>query len=316
MNRDFFVHSSAICESDQIGQNTRIWAFSHVLPRARIGLDCNICDHVFIEDDVVLGDRVTVKSGVQLWNGLRVENDVFIGPNATFVNDNFPRSKVYPEKIFETFVREGASIGANATILANLEIGMKAMVGAGGVVTKSVPPYAIVVGNPARIVGYADTDDSTQAPPRELMPESYNLKDLPVEGAKIYRMKRVTDIRGSLSVGSFEAEVPFRPSRYFMVFDVPGPEVRGQHAHLVCEQFLVCIRGNVQLMLDDGKKRCRLSLNAPEMGVYIPPRIWAVQYKYSHDAVLLVFASHAYDPLDYIRDYSKFLELVSSQSEG
>ncbi len=96
----FMVHPQGLCETTHVGEGTRIWAFSHVLPGASLGRDCNICDHVFIENDVVLGDRVTVKCGVQLWDGLRIEDDVFIGPNATFTNDRFPRSKQYPERFF------------------------------------------------------------------------------------------------------------------------------------------------------------------------------------------------------------------------
>lgn len=157
----FFQHSHALVESQQIGDGTRIWAFAHVLPRAVIGSDCNICDHVFIENDVVIGDRVTIKCGVQIWDGLRIEDDVFIGPNATFTNDLFPRSKVYPEQFTQTLLQSGCSIGANATILAGVTIGEKAMVGAGAVVTKDVPPAAIVVGNPARIKGYV-TDRTVQ----------------------------------------------------------------------------------------------------------------------------------------------------------
>jgi len=151
---DYFVHQNALCESKNIGTATRIWAFTHVLPGARVGQDCNICDHVFIENDVTVGDRVTVKCGVQLWDGLVVGDDVFIGPNVTFTNDLFPRSKQYPENFLRTTVHARASIGANATILPGLTIGENAMVGAGSVVTHSVPPNAIVIGNPAKIVGY------------------------------------------------------------------------------------------------------------------------------------------------------------------
>ena len=153
---DYFVHTSGICDSKNIGKNSRIWAFAHVLPGAVLGSECNICDHVFIENDVVLGDRVTVKCGVQLWDGITLEDDVFVGPNATFTNDPFPRSKQYPEKFPRTVIGRGASIGANATILPGLTIGQHAMIGAGSVVTRSVPANAIVVGNPARIIGYAD----------------------------------------------------------------------------------------------------------------------------------------------------------------
>src|SRR6187431_1820384 len=141
---DYFVHPQALCESASIGAHTRVWAFAHVLPGARIGADCNICDHVFIENDVVLGDRVTVKCGVQLWDGLRAGDDVFIGPNATFTNDQFPRSKQRPSEFLRTVVSRKASIGANATILPGVTIGQNAMVGAGAVVTRDVPANAIV----------------------------------------------------------------------------------------------------------------------------------------------------------------------------
>src|SRR6266550_1696700 len=153
---NYFVHPQGICESSAIGARTKIWAFAHVLSGAVIGEDCNICDHVFVENDVVLGSRVTVKCGVQLWDGLRIEDDVFIGPNATFANDPFPRSRQRPAAFERTLVERGASIGANATILPGLTIGQGAMVGAGAVVTRSVPAFAIVAGNPARIIGYAD----------------------------------------------------------------------------------------------------------------------------------------------------------------
>ena len=127
------IHPNALCESEDIGAGTRIWAFVHILPGARIGDDCNICDGVFVEGDVVVGDRTTVKCGVQLWNGVRLGDDVFVGPNATFTNDLLPRSRAYPEKFAQTLVEDGASIGANATILAGLTIGRGAMVGAGAV---------------------------------------------------------------------------------------------------------------------------------------------------------------------------------------
>lgn len=148
---DYFVHSHALNESKTIGKNTRIWAFSHVLPKAVIGSDCNICDHVFIENDVIIGDRVTIKCGVQLWDGLRIEDDVFIGPNVTFTNDLYPRSKK-TFKLLRTIVKKGATIGANATILPGITIGTGSMIGAGAVVTKDVPDHVLVLGNPAKFV--------------------------------------------------------------------------------------------------------------------------------------------------------------------
>lgn len=148
---NYYFHPQSLVESIHIGEATRIWAFTHILPGARLGRDCNICDHVFIENDVVVGDRVTVKCGVQLWDGVRLEDDVFVGPNATFTNDAFPRSKQAFELVL-TVVKQGASIGANATILPGITIGEGAMVGAGAVVTKDVPPRALVVGNPAKVI--------------------------------------------------------------------------------------------------------------------------------------------------------------------
>jgi UDP-2-acetamido-3-amino-2,3-dideoxy-glucuronate N-acetyltransferase len=148
-----FIHPLADVQSEDIGDNTRIWQFVVLLAGARVGNDCNICAHVFVENDVIVGDRVTVKSGVQLWDGIRIEDDVFIGPNVTFTNDKFPRSKKYPEQFPITKVCKGASIGGGAVILPGLTIGENAMVGAGAVVTRSVPTNAIVVGNPAKVIG-------------------------------------------------------------------------------------------------------------------------------------------------------------------
>ena len=149
------VHAHALVdEGATIGAGTRIWAFAHILSGANIGEDCNICDHTFIENKVILGDRVTVKCGVYLWDGVVVEDGVFIGPNATFTNDVRPRSRKHPESYPETRLKKGCSIGANATILPGLKIGMASMVGAGSVVTRDVPDYSIVYGNPARIMGW------------------------------------------------------------------------------------------------------------------------------------------------------------------
>src|SRR2546428_9989517 len=132
------IHSLADVQSNNIGDGTRIWQFCVVLPGAIIGSNCNICAHVLIENQVVIGDNVTIKSGVQLWDGLRIEDDVFIGPNVTFTNDMFPRSKVYPNQFLQTTIKSGASVGANATILPGLNVGAGAMIGAGAVVTRSV----------------------------------------------------------------------------------------------------------------------------------------------------------------------------------
>ncbi|WP_312454364.1 acyltransferase [Pseudescherichia sp.] len=146
------LHKLSDVQSSHIGENTNVWQFSVILPGAVIGDNCNICAHTLIENDVVIGNRVTVKSGVYIWDGVTLEDDVFIGPCVAFTNDKKPRSKVYPEQFSRIVVKKGASIGANATILPGIVIGEGAMVGAGAVVTKDVPANATVVGNPARIL--------------------------------------------------------------------------------------------------------------------------------------------------------------------
>ena len=151
------VHPLSDVQSNAIGPGTRIWQFVVVLGGATIGADCNVCAHVFIENDVIVGDRVTIKSGVQLWDGIRIQDDVFIGPNVSFTNDRFPRSKRFTEQAPQTTIEAGASIGAGAVILPGLTVGRMAMVGAGSVVTRSVPPGAVAVGSPARVVRYVDT---------------------------------------------------------------------------------------------------------------------------------------------------------------
>src|SRR5215467_1994788 len=214
MAASFFVHERGLCETQQVGDGTQIWAFAHVLAGARLGADCNICDHVFIENDVIIGDRVTVKCGVQLWDGIRLGSDVFVGPNATFSNDRFPRSKVYPEKLEVTVVERGASIGANATILPGIHIGQNAMIGAGAVVTRNVPPNAIVAGNPARIIGYTSHDglegsfvinlDAQQSSPA--VPA-----DLDVGGARIWPLPNFKDMRGDIVPVELTSDPPFVP---------------------------------------------------------------------------------------------------------
>lgn len=163
-----FIHALSDVQSTEVGEGSRIWQFCVVLPGARIGRDCNVNAQCLIENDVVVGDRVTVKPGVQLWDGLRVEDDVFIGPNVTFTNDKYPRSRRPPAEFSQTRLRRGVSIGANATILCGVEIGAGAMIGAGSVVTRDVPAGELWVGNPARSRGPAPrADEVTARTPQE-----------------------------------------------------------------------------------------------------------------------------------------------------
>ena len=154
---DFFVHERGLCESDQVGEGTRIWAFAHVMKGARIGSRCSVGDHAFVETGAVIGNRVTIKNAVLIWDGVRLEDDVFVGPNAVFTNVERPRVgfKKKREEFGETIVRRGATIGANATIVCGVTIGEYAFVGAGAVVTRDVPAHALVAGNPARALGWS-----------------------------------------------------------------------------------------------------------------------------------------------------------------
>lgn len=157
MRDGVFVHEQGLCESESVGAGTRVWAFAHVMPGARVGRDCNICDGAFIEDGAVVGDRVTIKNQVLLWNRVEIGDDCFIGPGAVFTNDRNPRSGVREgrDHWLPTKVGQGATIGANSTIVCGIEIGARAFIGAGSVVSGDLPAHAFAVGNPARQVGWA-----------------------------------------------------------------------------------------------------------------------------------------------------------------
>lgn len=311
--KKYFVHNMAICESNTIGDDTRIWAFTHVLPGARIGIECNICDHVFIENDVIVGDRVTIKNGVQLWDGIRIGDEVFIGPNVTFSNDKFPRSKKHLDKFPETILENGVSIGANATILPGIRIGSSAMIGAGAVVTRDVPPNTIVVGNPARISGYVHVAVKHCAITNTIPSGVLSQQTLGVGDCRLLPLPIFRDMRGDLVPVEFDGGLPFLPRRQFFVFGVQGHEVRGEHAHKSCEQVLVAIRGSVSVIVDDSKNAAEVRLDTPNVGLYIPPMIWAVQYAFDSDTVLVVYASEKYDSDDYIRSYDVYKQMLLSE---
>lgn len=231
----------------------------------------------------------------------QIEPGVTLGQRVVFAGDGI-------------VVRTNARIDAAAVIGEHVTIGQGAWVRAGAVVLRSVPPNAIVEGNPAQVVGYVNrTTNDRRSDPRLIDVQSLGELARParvpleVGGGALYLMRSVIDTRGSLTVGEVPTEVPFTPARYFAVYGVPSIELRGEHAHKRCQQFLICLHGSCRVLLDDGDRRCEVTLDRPDMGVFMPEMIWGTQYRYSPDAVLLVFASRPYEAEDYLRSYDEFL---------
>jgi UDP-2-acetamido-3-amino-2,3-dideoxy-glucuronate N-acetyltransferase len=271
-------HPQAIVESAHIGENSSIGAFAHILPGARIGRNCRIEDQVFVDSNVV------------------VEDNVSVGPNAVLAGG--------PSR---TVVRKGASIGPNVTVQPGITIGQGAIIGAGAVIASDVPANTVLAGNPARITGYVGTSDVA---PLATPPPDVGSHPTSVAGVRVYRLPLIEDLRGKLSFGEVGQHVPFEMRRYFVSFGVSGEHIRGEHAHRKLHQFLVCVHGRLHVMADDGRNREEFILDSPALALHIPPMVWAAEYRYGPDAVLLVLASDPYDPDDYIRDHSEFLSLV------
>jgi serine acetyltransferase len=279
------IDERAACDAAEVGDGTSIGPFAVVGRGAVLGAGVTIGSHVVVGDSAV------------------VEDGVAIGPGAMIAAGGAA----------PTVVRAGAQIGAGAVVRAGVEIGPGAVVESAAVVTRSVPRHAIVSGNPARIAGYAGTGDGAPLKPiREAIADAHqpDVIESVVRGVRLHRQTAVRDLRGSLVAGELPAGLPFVPRRYFLVFDVPGAEVRGEHAHRVCHQFLVAVAGEVHVIVDDGEHREEFALDDNRLGLYLPPLVWGIQYRYSQDCRLLVLASHEYDPDDYIRDYGEFLSAM------
>jgi acetyltransferase-like isoleucine patch superfamily enzyme len=310
MSMNVYYHPSADVQTEKVGEGTRVWQNAVVLAGAQIGRDCNLCANTFVENDVIVGDNVTLKCGVSLWDGLRVGNNVFIGPNAVFCNDMYPRSGVRDNRrrLLKTVVCDGVSIGSGAVILPGVTVGACAMVGAGAVVTKDVPPYATVVGNPARIVGYVGAEKVSDTFSGDVKKADLQLRKLGKTGAQLYEIPHFGDMRGDLNVLEFGKLLPFPVERIFYTYNVGSTQVRGEHAHKKCEQFLLAVKGSLNVIVDDGKIREEYVLDNPSVGLHLPAGCWGIQYSHSSDCVLLVLASMPYVADDYIRDYNEFLK--------
>ena len=244
--------------------------------QGRIAADAVIGAFVHVPADVIIGSAAVIGDGTS-----------FAAPDGQMIT-----------------VGAQVRIGAGATLCRGIAIGEGAVVLPGAVVTRSVPANAIVQGNPATIVNYVAAGVMAASAP---ISSQARLEPVGVGGVTVHHFPVINDIRGSLTVGEFDREIPFVPLRYFMVFDVPSRETRGEHAHRECHQFLICVRGSCAVLVDNGSQRAEIRLDSPTIGIPLPPMTWGVQYKYSADALLLVFASHHYDSADYIRDYAEFI---------
>lgn len=278
---------------------------AHVHAGANVAAGAQLGDFVVVYAGAEVGEGCHVRGFTQLWPGVRLHAGVEIGPGVTIeapAGDGAAGSNIV--------IGEGTKIGAGALICRGVRIGQGAEVVAGSVVAQNVPPYAIVAGSPARVVNYVQQTE----PEREVewhnvatFPATPSIVRLGVGDVTLHRFKYVRDPRGDLSVGEFSREIPFEPKRYFLVMNVPNDKTRGEHAHYKCHQFLVCVKGSCAVVVDDLKSRCEVRLDAPDLGLYLPPMTWGIQYKYSADAVMMVFASDYYEAEDYIRDYDDFV---------
>jgi UDP-2-acetamido-3-amino-2,3-dideoxy-glucuronate N-acetyltransferase len=255
-------------------------------PNVRWGRDVSVGDGAVVSGSCTIGDGCTIGAGAVLegadsaGHGLRLE--------------------------------AGVVVMAGSVIAGSLTVGRSARVQAGAVVQHSVPAFAVVSGNPAQIVGYTLSDEAPFAAVGPTRPaDTVDASPTRVKGVTLHRFTKILDLRGNLTVGEFGRNVPFEPKRYFLVFGVPNAEIRGEHAHRVCKQFLICTSGRCHVVADDGENREEFVLDDPSVGLYLPELTWGIQYKYSADAVLLVFASHFYDSAEYIRDYNEFSQLTA-----
>lgn len=282
---------------------------SRVGPEVVLGDYVNIGPYCNIEGDIKVGDGARLVGGLVLVGDLTIGSRCIIEPSVSLTSqagDGTPRERK------RTVIGDEAIIGSNVALANGVQIGKGARIKAGTIISRDVPPYAMVGGNPATIQGYVSAE-TRPAATRLSLDEKPGVRACSVAGVTVHNFQSFHDLRGDLCAGEFLRNVPFEPKRYFLVFNVPSAETRGEHAHKVCKQFLVCVGGSLVVVVDDGVSREEIVLNRHNLGLYIPPGVWGIQYKFSSDATLLVFASDFYDAADYIRDYDYFLATKRSK---
>lgn len=281
---------------------------SNVHPSATMGAGCEVHASAIIGEGVRLGDGVVIGPGAVIEGPCTIgdrcvlEAGSVIGPGGGQTGEG-------------VLIEDDAWLGAGAVVRGELTVAGGARIQVGAVVQRSVPPHAVVAGNPAQIIGYVPSFAGEEgAAALAGGTHGVGASSTRVRGVTLHRLPRVLDLRGNLSVGEFGRSVPFEPKRYFLVFGVPNAEIRGEHAHRTCKQFLVCVKGSCSVVADDGGNREEFALDDPAVALYLPPLTWGIQYKYSPDAVLLVFASEFYDSAEYIRDYAEFRHLAGADA--
>ncbi|QJB58045.1 WxcM-like domain-containing protein [Pseudodesulfovibrio sp. zrk46] len=290
-------------ENLQVGKNIAYGVNISAGNNVSIGDNSSVGDNVTIGSNVTIGANVVIEAGVCICDGVVFEDGCHISAGVVFTSGDGQASDLFT-------VAPNAHIGANATI-CQVSVGRHSVVKPGTVVTRKVPSNAIVCGNPAKITGYMGADIVSQSQ------HSIYTKDAPYSsktGARIYDIPRFSDMRGDLSVVEIERLLPFSVNRLFYTYNIDTELVRGEHAHIECQQFLVSVAGSVNVVCDNGKHREEFVLDNPGVGLHIPHLCWGVQYKHSKDNILLVLASHSYEAEDYIRDYDEFIKYIKSAS--
>lgn len=286
------VHRTADLTRATIAASARVGQFAVIEPGATVGERSVVEPLAVVRRDARIGNSVTVGSGAHVSTGVTVCDHVTLGANCCLQSE--------PTAEAATVVREGARVGAGVVVMSGVEIGQNATVEDGSVVAGDVPPGSTVFGNPAIMQNHSRPSGQTL--------RLHRPAESRIPGVEFIRLREIEDVRGTLTVCQWNQQLPFEPRRIFFLHGVPNENVRGAHAHKECAQALVCFNGTVNVLVDDGRERDEFVLSASDSGIVIPPGIWATQYRYSQNAMLVVFASHDYDADDYIRDYGEFLD--------